>query len=469
MGSEENESKIESYRDFKENFGSETTNMPKMCLKDQSFYISAPNNSKSCSYSIGHLTYKESTIEPNIPQNTGCSKTLCLEDVIQNRVDLSENSCYDDYTILSQTIIDSPIQGEGDNHRSSGRIRYKEIMQVIERHIKTENSIFRMLINKFEQFFNRKYTTTVRAFRQRFISLEELTIESMNATTDVQQFIAILYETLVVYYALDKVKKEHQNTTGKYLNRDNLISFITSIILNDKIYGILFSLYSAEEFETEVLYQRNLSLCKNFGPEKFGVPYEFCLNSQTLTFFKKDGLRSDLKTGSVSNLNTLRSNELLKDQIILISHDSGDCEDKVEIHRENLIEISKSVKPMFNQDTIPYSEVVMKLMELENYKSPVHKLKSIMQITNIINNCIKIFYQEFDIRNGKMLEADEILPLFVYLVAASGLKNISAHFRIIEMFSTKNMLCSVSNYYATTLLACRRYICELKFEDNLVN
>lgn len=57
----------------------------------------------------------------------------------------------------------------------------------------------------------------------------------------------------------------------------------------------------------------------------------------------------------------------------------------------------------------------------------------------------------------------------MYIVAKSGITKITSHCKVIEKFSTNNVLHSVSGYYATTLEACVTCITSmvLKNESNI--
>lgn len=50
-------------------------------------------------------------------------------------------------------------------------------------------------------------------------------------------------------------------------------------------------------------------------------------------------------------------------------------------------------------------------------------------------------------------------------MAKSGIRDVAAHYKIIERFTTNNILSSIAGYYATTLGACMACISDMSFPD----
>lgn len=50
-----------------------------------------------------------------------------------------------------------------------------------------------------------------------------------------------------------------------------------------------------------------------------------------------------------------------------------------------------------------------------------------------------------------MLDADQILSIFCYILAANSLENIHANLFLIQHFATENQMISVTGYYYSVL------------------
>jgi len=119
-----------------------------------------------------------------------------------------------------------------------------------------------------------------------------------------------------------------------------------------------------------------------------------------------------------------------------------------------------------SEEKIPYKKAIAMLSDLKNRRSPIHKLKNIVKVAELISKSIDAFYKSCGAVNKKKLDADQTLSLFIYLVAKSNISNLGAHYKIIEKFTTSNVLNSTAGYYATTLGACVACICSMDFKRN---
>jgi hypothetical protein len=114
----------------------------------------------------------------------------------------------------------------------------------------------------------------------------------------------------------------------------------------------------------------------------------------------------------------------------------------------------------------PYDSAIKCLKTLSSRRSPIHKLKTVVKTAELITTSIEDFYRELSQTNTKKLDGDQTLSIFMFIVAKSKITNIAAHCKIIEKFSTNNILNSVSGYYATTLEACLACISSMNYTDN---
>ena len=80
-------------------------------------------------------------------------------------------------------------------------------------------------------------------------------------------------------------------------------------------------------------------------------------------------------------------------------------------------------------------------------------MKAITKCVELIHEAIEKFYDFYNINVEVKLNADEILSIFIYLVAQAKIENIISECEFIKMFSTENAMNSLSGYYLVTLEA----------------
>jgi len=319
--------------------------------------------------------------------------------------------------------------------------KYRTAFAMIEKQLSEKENIFGKMMKEFERYFCEIYRDGSFIREKEAIQDTAMNKKIAQATRDIQEFISTISEGIIQYYFLDKIKKD-QDSLGTLLTRDNIISFVTSLVLRGDLYKTIFDLYCFQEILIESQYQKNIEALKAKNPEDFGVPHEYCLNIKTINHFR----------------NKKGHSEATLFQIKLTEDHSDDDNNQKSSLTEELIDINGK---LYNGKR-PYKQVISQLKKLSYVTSPTQKLKVLAKVVKLINKSTEKFYKRFGLECGRKLDPDETLSLFVYLLARSELKNVSAHYRIIEKFSTNNVLNSISGYYAVTLQAGMDYVCGLK-------
>jgi len=415
---------------------------------DKSFDIRFPQETK-------HLT---SNFD-NIPRkNNGKTLLKKPENGSKNKQTSKKiGEAYNNNTILNQFSPVSyhgtkTVNGSHDLYNSI--MKYKEITSKIESHLKQEKNVFNQLMSLFEKYFIRTYTPVLEMPNQESVILSDIDDYVVRATLDLQQFIRLLFEAVSSFYSLKNLRAGKLPENESLFNRDNMINFITSIVLSQNIYDLIFSLCKKQDFQIEESYQKNIKLCKNLKPEDFGIPDQYCLTEKTIQYFKDKGLMK--KTGEVTDIEKKIQPEPQADQEIVCSEDK---KEEITLY----IEESQSKQQILKK---PYEKAIEALKHLKERRSPLHKLKTILKVVEFISIEIEEFYKDFGVVNSKKLDADQTLSICLYVVAKSGIGNITAHCRLIERFSTTNILHSVSGYYATTLEACVNCLCAMQLPQD---
>lgn len=96
----------------------------------------------------------------------------------------------------------------------------------------------------------------------------------------------------------------------------------------------------------------------------------------------------------------------------------------------------------------------------------MHKLKVIIQTSELIIKSVVDFYKQLDINYPvSEISPDDIMTIFVYIVAKCKVHTLYAQLNFLERFLPDNILSSLAGYYFTTLKACVQYFSEIDFES----
>ena len=433
---------------------------------------------------------------------------------------------YNNNTILNQFAPMAVGNTEVDetNELYQSILKYKGVTNLIEKHLQQKSNVFHQILSHFESYFVSSYSRVIDSYREQKIDLNTFNTEVIKATLDLQQFVRILYEGINQFYRLRNLKVGKLPFNESLFNRDNVINFITSLVFTDKIYNLIFNLYRQQDTQVEALFQNNVSHCGNLKPDDFAVPEAFCLNETTVEYFKTKNMipknylpgqvKADLKdqqsddrkksNGDYSqkregksrkvstniegrkvsaNIEETKARKLSTNlEEIKARKVSANIEEIKMRKLSNNVEEARIIEEKnselfmdFDIDNLsfgksqdyPYRRAISALGTLKHRKSPIHKLKTILKVIELMSISIEDFYKSYGITNIKKLDADQTLSICLYIVAKSGLSDIITHCKIIERFSTSNVLNSVSGYYATTLEACVNCICAMDLQQNI--
>ena len=79
-------------------------------------------------------------------------------------------------------------------------------------------------------------------------------------------------------------------------------------------------------------------------------------------------------------------------------------------------------------------------------------MKVIMECSEKITECVAEFYNSNNMEvKHEVLDADQILSIFCYVLSVSAIKDLHSHLFIIEHFATDHQLISVTGYYYSVL------------------
>lgn len=273
-------------------------------------------------------------------------------------------------------------------------LHFKEFSKTLIGHFNNMWSMMFLAKKLYSEYFQKKYEEKLQKCHSELLE-KELGV----AVKDFKTFAKIMAEIVILSYNL-----------GKYqlIFNENLITreAVSNLILNDFFsweIGKIFenAVFKLETPEIEVLAQK-MEAMKDVKPENFDVPGKYCLNSMDFDY------------------SALNENENPGNQIA-------------------------------------YFKTINFLKEIFKLKSPGEKIDHIMKTAELLLREIGEFYES----NGKLEEelgGDEILALFVYIVAKTGCPQLVVQCKIIDLFMTSNQMNSIVGYYLATIQVAIKYI-----------
>lgn len=311
--------------------------------------------------------------------------------------------------------------------------KYKQITKTIERHLNDPNNALSFIKTKYIAYFLEKYEeASLRQYdNNRELKTLEMICESM--MKDLRQFIRVLKDSIYYFYRVKEICSKNKNMEI-FFTLDNMINFVLSILFSEEVYSTVFEIQRKLDYPKELIFKKNLKKRRDEKPEDFGIADKFCLNQKTISYFKANSNknRPDSSNGKV-------------------------LDDMDEEFKE------KSTDKIENFE--PYSKAIDCIKNIQFLRSPTHKLKAILESSEKMMECIDEFYKKTNTKFNKDIDPDDIMSIYIYMIAKSSLTTLITHCNLIEKFLTESSLASISGYYFVTLNASIDYIVNWK-EDS---
>lgn len=337
---------------------------------------------------------------------------------------------------------------------------YKGITEKIESHLADEKNIFGDLKRKFVSDFCKKH--------HYFFRNEDLKTASKQIFKELKIFINILQEILTIFYKLN----DYKSVLNYFLfTKENLCNFVTSLLFESpQLSELILSINQELHKEEENILQTQYENAKDFLPIDFEVSNKYCLNEKTLQYIyeKKNVLCGN--NNILNNNNNDKSNytstalpdkmdkSLRTNSISKVLSDAKQFKSRIFEFEDETQKIKIKIKDK------PFQKAIRKLRKIAKVASPLHKLKTILQTSEHLFQEIRDFYGEFDFQLNEGLGGDELLGLFVYIVAQAKIPDLLSHCAIIKMFLTSNLTNSISGYYLVTIQVALDYLLSMKID-----
>lgn len=297
---------------------------------------------------------------------------------------------------------------------------YKRILCQITKHMKDPKNALAVIKEEYIQYFLGKYDHLKQIeFRTSTSKGLKCSYESM--LNDVRQFIRVFKECITNFYDLKGLEKSFNTLENVFFTDDNIINFILNVIFTkDEFYTTIFELQRKLDRFNELIFKRNLKMTKNCTPENFSVPDRYCLNEKTLN--TKGSKHKKFNTCSPLLMET----NLIKE------------------------------KAMFT----PYNNCVEMLKNLIYLKSPAHKIKLLVKVSETVKEEIEEFYEKHGIyTNEKInLNPEEFLAIMIFIVTKVRINSLISQCNFMEKFMTQSDLTEKNGYYFYMFKAAVEYV-----------
>jgi len=168
-------------------------------------------------------------------------KTLTRETLQNSEYTRKHIEKYKNNTFVSQ-IPAVKSEDEAADELFQKIMKYKVVTEIIEKHLKQKRNIFHHMLSQFSSYFITTYQPILKKAKSGDVSGIFDGMVALSATTDLQQFIRVIFEGLCTFYKLDCLEPA-DTVKDSLFNRDNLLSFTTSLIFTKEIHEIILEFY----------------------------------------------------------------------------------------------------------------------------------------------------------------------------------------------------------------------------------
>ena len=340
----------------------------------------------------------------------------------------NENSIYDEVGLEYKMI----------------RNRIKAIMKIWKRHLKNNDHPIRIVVSIYEKHFTHYIIEEKKKLKNN-----EIKNFNDDIIEEIHKFILKCQSTLKLMYS--------QSFDFLCLSeeKDETINLITNCLFETgNLYDEIYNLYQIELAKNIEDYSKKIKVLENINPQNLNIPDKFCLNNLTEEYknnLKKNN-NNEFTLSGINNTDNKERNEILNE---INTNKRTSVIEEIEIKKEG------------------YKSAINLLKGLKHKKTPFEKMMLIASISTEITKCINNYWKGMEYYiNPTLLKisADELMPIFIFIVIKSQISDLLIHKKIIFDFTTKNIKQSTIGYYNITLEGAVEYILncaiqELGFEE----
>lgn len=262
--------------------------------------------------------------------------------------------------------------------------KFKLIMKTVEKHLNNPKCSLGLLKTFYVNYFVQKYEKLLN-YESKFVKSREFLKFFDFMIIDLREFITLFQECFSNFYHIKRIESKFIIEGENIFSRENMINFVLNILFTNEIYYIVHEIQRKVDRTDEMLFKKNIKVCAMCRPENFKIPEVFCLNSKTLSVFKKNN------TSMPKNY-------------------------------------------------IPYFKSINTLKNINFLKSPAHKMRLLLHTSDMIKKEISDFYEGYGLPQPEFLNSENLLTIYTYIISKAKIMNLITHLNFMEKFLTPTNL-----------------------------
>ena len=277
------------------------------------------------------------------------------------------------------------------------------------------------------------------------------------------------------FYLTDEImdKRKMQSLLADIKNKKSKITKYNEQDMNNMKVDIDFDGEDNNLLFTQSYYNRNGSLYEENNVGSI-LPVSRC------TVDSMEHVQNNYNRKSIDEVNA--NKDILKNNILFSNVNMNDDNENNIIIREhnegrktitpfNFVKIFNRVSFWKDPDksgefiSLPYETAIQLLKQIEKYKSPFEKMLIFASLGNEIKNCIDDFWKDMEdyVKSDLLgVESEQLMTIFIYIIAKARIKDIVVHCRLIQLFTTSMTKSSMIGYYYSNAEASVTFIQTLK-------
>ena len=368
---------------------------------------------------------------------------------------LSRNSSIDTLSNQKRTrsIIDLPNVEEDeiseikhDNsilEKKKLRKQVKLLVKIIKRHIKKKDHPINIVISIFEKQISSLILGHINTFKnnpeEKELFLKNIENFNNSIINNILKFASKIHTATKFFYS----KVIHLDCFIE--EKDELINIIMGILFNTgSIYINMYYLFDIQYRKDIEEFKYKLNAIKLLKPKDIQIDDKFCLDENTDKLIDK--LKKDFN-GDKKNNNDINEEKSIFSFLY--------SKNKNNSNKKNKYDGYKSVINIIKE-------------KISKYRSPYRKMMIIASVSTGITECVDNYWAETDeiipSSNYLQVTSDELLKLFIYIVAQAQNSEIIIHEMFVQKFTFSLTKSSMIGFYNSTLDAAINYI-----QKNLLN
>ena len=295
------------------------------------------------------------------------------------------------------------------------------------------------------------------------IALEEERLQyvmSEKVIGDIKEFLRIMLGTIIRFYS-PVIRFEELNEM-----KEDLIETTTSLIVNGKVYLIVFSFCQLETLDKQKRLVAKYKEFLHIKPEELGIDRFFTLNSNSSIRDVREELIEKRKKQARKILVSINETNESEEYTKSLESPERRSTQSTQVVPSEPLEIQEEVPSEESIEgrlrSTPYRQVTLELRNIKNQQNPIKKLRVIHNLSESIKRSIDNFWEGLEVNESQLtIDADQLLSIFIYVAARAKVVDIFAHIKFISEFTTSYVKNINLGYYLSTLEIALSHLVEM--------